>query len=768
MKTSPAPAEQPLGDIEKLLHLILVNIDDLIAVVDLDGKRLYNSPSYERIFGNHVKLRGTNSFSDVHPDDREQLKQVFINTVKTGVGKRTRYRFLLPDGSIRHIESQGNVIRGKDGEPAKVVIVSRDVTEEKHAIDALMSSEERFRTVFEEAAVPKALLGTDERFFKVNSAFCAMIGYTREELADKELGLITFQHDSSEGRSFLEQLLHNDGSPAMEMERRFAHKNGSIVWGLVSAALISEREDAKKYFILEVQDISHQKKAEEERRRLISAVEQTAEGIVITDSNGIIVYANPGFERISGYSREEVIGRNPKILKSGAHTEEFYQGMWNTLTRGDTWSGHITNKRKDGTVSEEEMSISPVRDGLGKITNFVAVKRDVTHEREVEQQLMQSQKMESLGLLAGGIAHDFNNVLAVIDGSISFLARKITDPSVTKYVDMSQAAVNRGADVVKRLLSFSRSDEAHFSPILLADVTKELANVLKHSLERTIDIHTDVPKDLPAIIGDYGQLYQMLLNLSINARDAIVDTAGGGKTGTITIAASIVDGNELRSRLSEASEGRYIHITVADTGIGMTQDILDKAFQPFFTTKPIGKGTGLGLPVVYTIVKSHKGMIDLESEPGKGTTFHVYLPVSEQQHSKGLQAIDPAALGGHETILIVEDEEAVGSMLQEFLTLSGYTVLKALNGVEGVQTFLEHKDAIDIIISDLGMPRLSGYDMFMRIREIDPDVRVILTSGYMDSDLKRKLLDAGARRFITKPYSPMLVARAIREVLDEP
>ncbi|MEK9135550.1 MAG: ATP-binding protein, partial [Bacteroidota bacterium] len=329
------------------------------------------------------------------------------------------------------------------------------------------------------------------------------------------------------------------------------------------------------------------------------------------------------------------------------------------------------------------------------------------------------------------------------------------------------SAVSRGADVARRLLSFSRHDEVHLVPMSLSEVTKELVKVLEHSIEKTIIIKAEVPTDLPPIEGDYGQLYQMLLNLSVNARDAIIDPSSGSQVGTITIGAGTVEGTSLRSRLHDATDDTYVHLTVTDTGIGMSDEVREKVFQPFFTTKPVGKGTGLGLSVVYTIVKGHRGFINLESEPGKGTTFHVYLPAITTKLHASTPTIDESTLGGNETILVVEDEEAVVSLLEEFLASYGYTVITASNGVEGIQMFVQHRDEIDVIITDLGLPRLSGYDMFMRIRELDPTARVILASGYLDAELKRSLLDAGARRFIAKPFSPMIVAKALREVLDE-
>ena len=280
------------------------------------------------------------------------------------------------------------------------------------------------------------------------------------------------------------------------------------------------------------------------------------------------------------------------------------------------------------------MVISPVRDSSGSIVNFVAVQRDMTHELEMERRLRQSQKMESLGQLAGGIAHDFNNVLGVIQGGLALLKSRVTDQSHMRYIEISESAVNRGADVAQRLLMFSRESQIQLRPISLADVADELTRVLEHSIEKTIELVTDIPPDLPIIQGDPGQLYQMLLNLCINARDAILQPEGRPKTGRITIAAATLSGEEVRKNFKDAIAPTYVRVSVSDTGCGMSEEVRSRIFEPFFTTKPPGKGTGLGLAVAYGIVKSHLGMIDLVTSPGAGTTSIFTLSRTPKRNSR--------------------------------------------------------------------------------------------------------------------------------------
>jgi nitrogen-specific signal transduction histidine kinase/ActR/RegA family two-component response regulator len=392
----------------------------------------------------------------------------------------------------------------------------------------------------------------------------------------------------------------------------------------------------------------------------------------------------------------------------------------------------------------------------------------MTREIEMERKLRQSQKMESLGQLAGGIAHDFNNVLGVIQGGLALLKSRMADPALRRYVEIGESAVNRGADVAKRLLTFSRDGQVALRPVALADVVEELTRVLEHSLEKTVDIVTDIPPDLPIVQGDPGQLYQLLLNLCINARDAILEAEPESGTGRIMMAASEIAGDEVRKEFKEAGAPSYVRISVSDTGIGMSEQVRSRLFEPFFTTKPTGKGTGLGLAVVYGIVQSHRGFVDVESVPGAGTTFHVYLQAYPEELALPPPEEASPVVGGSETVLVVEDEEALRDLVTELLQSYGYSVIRAEDGVDGLAKFTQGQEQIEAIITDMGLPRMSGQEMFTRIREIDPAAKVILASGYLEPGLKSRLFTAGAKAFIQKPYQPQEILRVVREILDIP
>jgi PAS domain S-box-containing protein len=381
-------------------------------------------------------------------------------------------------------------------------------------------------------------------------------------------------------------------------------------------------------------DITAQRKAEGAQRRLATAIEQAAEGVVITDPNGTIQYVNSAEENISGYTRDELIGHGADIFKSDKHKEDFHSNMWATINSGKVWSGRFINKRKDGTEYHEDSSISPVYDKSGKLTDFVAVKHDVTKQIMLQEQLFQSQKMEAIGTLAGGFAHDFNNKLQVIDGYVDLIiSNKDLPDTVKSELGIIRQTIDSSAELIKGMMLFSRKTPVEFEPVELNRLVGAICSMLAHVVSKTIDIELVVADDLWAINAAPNQVDQILMNLAINARDAMPD--GGSltiKTENITLDDEYCIFDPL------AKPGRYALITVSDTGTGMNKETASHIFEPFFTTKESGKGTGLGLAVVYGIVEHHGGRIICDSKPTVGTTFKIYLPaieeVTEEEHSE--------------------------------------------------------------------------------------------------------------------------------------
>lgn len=502
---------------------------------------------------------------------------------------------------------------------------------------------------------------------------------------------------------------------------------------------------------------------EEAHQRLATAVEQAAEAIVITNASADVLYANPAFERVSGYSLREILGKNPRILKSGRHDQSFYKQMWSTLASGRVWSGRLTNRRKDGTLFEEEATISPIRDEQGRITNYVAVKRDVTREVQMEAQLRQSQKMEAVGQLAGGVAHDFNNILAALLMWIELLRENPSESELKSGFNEMQELVQRASSLTRQLLLFGRRQL--MQPRVL-DLNSLLGNLLK-MLGRLIGEHITLtlhesPQAL-WIEADPGMIEQVVTNLVVNARDAMP------KGGELTLRSTLVtvDGRHLTAH-PEARVGTFAVLTVSDNGTGMTDEVLKHAFEPFFTTKDIGKGTGLGLSTVYGIVQQHKGWVEVDTLPGLGSTFRIYLPSHHSPQAEPASGAPPVPLSrGQETILVVEDEPAVRELTVLTLERLGYNVLEAPNGQEALKVWQTQETPIQLLITDVVMPGgLSGVELAQKLRNAAPELKIILMSGYSD-----EMIDAGGitpegMLFVQKPFSPAMLAAKVRSLLE--
>jgi len=498
--------------------------------------------------------------------------------------------------------------------------------------------------------------------------------------------------------------------------------------------------------------------------RLAAAIEQTVESIMISDTQGVLVYVNPAFERITGYSRREIIGQNVRIFKSGQHDDEFYKKMWEAVSRGNVWSGLVVNKKKDGSLHSEEMTISPIRDTSGNIVNYVAVKRDVTRELALEEQLRQSQKMEAVGHLAGGIAHDFNNLLTVIQGNAALLLEDPSlDPFCSELVSDISGAAERASGLTRQLLVVSRKQPMKLTRVDLNEVVESLSRMLERVLGEAVTLNCKYAPVLPLVDADRGMLQQVLLNLVLNARDAM-PTGGQLEIGTSEELPHASTG----SCGSNATSSNYVCLRVSDTGCGIMPENLSKIFDPFFTTKEVGKGTGLGLATVYSIVKQHQGWVELNSEVNRGSTFRVYMPASKSASlvPKADTGMDNLP-GGTETILVAEDDPAVRRTLCKLLQRCGYTVLKAESGVAALSLWENHKNRIQLLLTDVMMPGgILGTELALRLRTEKPQLKVIFTSGY-DSEVAGKESKPGqGMRMIHKPWLPREVAETVRDCLD--
>ncbi len=510
--------------------------------------------------------------------------------------------------------------------------------------------------------------------------------------------------------------------------------------------------------------IIERKRAEEKIRLLSAAIDQTAEGVVITDTNGTILYVNPAFERITGYNQTEAIGQTPRMLKSGHHNAVFYQELWTTISSGNVWQGRSVNKKKDGSLYTEETNITPVRDENGAIINYVEIKRDVTHELKLEEQLHQSQKMEAVGQLAGGVAHDFNNMLQAILGYTHMAKSSLPlENPAQADLDYVLKAANRATSLVRQLLAFSRREALRPKHLDLNDVIINLLKMMQRLIGEHIDLEVHVQNGIDTIYADPGQIEQILLNLCVNARDAMPN---GGQ---ITIETENVHLDHYYAKSYPwAKEGDYVLLSVSDTGVGIPPEIRDRIFEPFFTTKQIGEGTGLGLATVYAITKQHDGLINVYSEPGHGgTTFRIYLPAIPGRKKSGTEEKNelPAA-GGTETILLAEDDESVRDLVVQVLEQAGYRVLVAPDGEEALRLFRQQGETVDLVLLDTVMPKKGGRAVYDVIKSQRPHLPVLFSTGYGYNILKNGHLPKEGIQLLRKPYSPNELLGKVREMLE--
>jgi PAS domain S-box-containing protein len=508
--------------------------------------------------------------------------------------------------------------------------------------------------------------------------------------------------------------------------------------------------------------IARARRLEEVQRRLSTAIEQAAEGVIITDVEGTIQYVNPALERMTGYTREELLGNTPRIMKSGEHDTLFYRQLWDTINTGKIWAGRFINRMKDGQLYHQDVTISPVKDASGTTINFVAVKRDITEQLELSKQLLRAQKLEAVGTLAGGVAHDFNNILQVTLGySELMLEDEVLPERYRADLRKIHESASRGADLVQRLLVFSRRRETKAELLDLNSRISEMRKMLERTLPKMIEIQLVLAEGLARINADPTQVDQVLMNLAVNARDAMPD---GGKL-IIETANITLDEEYSRTHL-EVKLGPYVVLIITDTGAGMDEATLEHIFEPFYTTKETGKGTGLGLAMVHGIVQQHGGHIECYSEPGAGTTFKIYFPALVSDEEPEEKVAGPLPHGGSETILLVDDEEMILDLCSRILSKAGYRVITASNGKEALELYQARSDEIALVILDLIMPEMGGKRCLAELLSLDPSAKVVIATGFSAEGPTKDALAAGAKGFVNKPYIIRQLLEMVREVLD--
>jgi two-component system cell cycle sensor histidine kinase/response regulator CckA len=746
-----------------------VSIDGIL-VIDENGKILTYNPPFVKMWGISPEVIETQSDELVLKSVMEKLEepQQFIEKVEylyAHKNETSREEIALKDGRI--LDRYSAPMLGAVAKYYGRVWYFRDITERKRTEEDLRETRDYLENLLSFANAPIMVWDNNNRITRFNLAFERMTGYSMYDVLGKHPEIL-FPNETREDFSTLISRT-SDGENLMSIEMPIHCKDGNnrtVLWNTANIYSVDGKTIISTIAL--GQDITKRKRVEEELQesevRFRSLYENVTIGLYRTTPDGKILLANSALVEMLGYSSfEKLAERN--LEKNGFEPSYQRKEFLEKIERDGVVNGYDSKwTRQDGTVIFVLESARAIRDSQGKTLYYDGTVENITNRKLLEEQMRQMQKLEGLGTLAGGIAHDFNNILGIILGYSTSIKRFKDDP---KKLDLAAEtitkAVDRGKTLVQSILIFARKTETTFGAVNINDVVMEILTMILETFPKTLTYSQNFDKAVPYINADRSQLHQALLNLCVNARDVMP------KGGVLTINTRMVSSISLRYQHPDALTSSYVCIEVSDTGEGMSEEIRKRIFEPFFTTKGIGKGTGLGLSIVFGVIQSHKGFIDVDSELGKGTTFRLYLPASQvaepiiEKEEETLESI----LGGTETLLIVEDEEMLLTSLQMILVDKGYKVLSAQDGFTALKIYQEKKNEIALVLTDLGLPNISGLEVCQQIKAINPNQHVILASGYIDPNMKSELLKMSIQYFLYKPYDLTKVLKMVREVLDE-
>ncbi len=879
---------------QKRYQEIFEHSRDGFVMVDIAGRIIDANSAFCEMLGYSLdELRAFPDFYQITPKRwwEWESREIWGNRLMSqGYSGTYEKEYIRKEGTVFPVELRSYAVRSEQGEIEYLWGTARDITEFKKARDALQQSEKQFRSLVEHAQAGIWTIDSAAVTTYANPRMAEILGYTVDDMIGRTL--FEFMDEHSSGAA-LENMQRRQKGISELHDFEFVRKDGAKVSTTLSTNPIIDEKGIFTGAMAVVIDVTDRKISEAELLRLMSAVEQTGEVVIITDPDGMIEYVNPTFERVTGYTQNEAIGQNPRILKSGEQNETFYGHLWQTILAGSTWQGQMTNKRKDGSFYVEAATISPVFDNAGQIVNFVAVKRDITEEiraekelkesekkfrmlvdqaadmllvhdmdgriidvnqasaasygysreellsmkvaaldpdyvqrensgrfwdrfemnkpfrfearqkrkdgtlfpvevtltkliineqlvimglcrdiserkkaeeekEKIQARLQQAQKMEAIGALAGGIAHDFNNLLFPIVGMSEILLEEIP-PDSPEYENIREilTAGKRGSALVKQILAFSRQSEGKKIPVRIQQVLKEVIKMVRATIPANINISHHIENNCGLVMADPTQVHQIAMNLITNAYHA-VDPANGDIH--IQLKKAVLESETLVGR--DIEPGPYALLTVSDNGCGISSGNMEKIFEPYFTTKEQGKGTGIGLSTVYGIVKEHGGDIQVYSELGKGTTFNIYLPLMVNAPDAVTKNIVESSPSGSERILLVDDEAAIARLEKQMLERLGYQVTFRVSSLEALSAFKAAPESYDLVITDMSMPNMTGDRLARELIAIRPDIPVILCTGFSDRMNPDQARAMGIKGFLMKPVVKTEMAASVRKVLD--
>ncbi|MGC9194346.1 MAG: PAS domain S-box protein [Syntrophobacteraceae bacterium] len=768
-------AEIALRESNERLAQILDFLPDPTFAIDLEGKVIAWNKAYESISGRKAEdILGKGDYEYALPfygyrrpvlidaalRQDDEILEKYCAVRKEGDIFLAETRTSINGEEVRVLSGKARPLYDSDCKIMGAIECIRDVTEIRKTQEKLRESEKRYRSVVEN--IQDIFYRTDKNgvITMISPSAAQIYGAPCEDIIGKSVDL--FWVSASE-RAKMVKKLHGEGI-VRDYEATLVRNDGSRFYASFTSSLLKDDQGGLLGDEGIIRDITERKRGEEERLRLAMAVEQAAEGIMITDAYWRIEYANPAFQRITGYAGEQILGRYAWFFKDEKDDKALDLELSAALRKGEAWSGRMTNKKKDGALYDADVSVSAILDGSGDVRNYVVLHRDISRELLLEKELRQAQKMEALGTLAGGIAHDFNNILGAISGYTELAKLELGEqnPVRSKLAEVLKATL-RAKELVQQILVFSRRSEQKKMPLPLRRILEEAMLILRPSLPSTIEIKTDVSSK-NAVLADSTQMHQVLMNLCTNAAHAMQD-----KGGVLEVRlADITMETEVSTPSGNLPPGPYVELRVSDVGQGMEAPIMDLIFDPFFTTKGPHEGTGLGLSVVHGIVKSHGGAISVESIHGVGTTFRVLLPALETEGAAEKKDEAEVPLGGRERVLVVDDEPILAEMIKEMLEKLGYEAVSCTSGMQALETFKEQpaKRPFDLVLTDMTMPGLTGLELARELLDLEPRISVVLMTGFSRSLNMDAALELGVGEVIMKPVTLEKLAKTVRVVLD--
>jgi PAS domain S-box-containing protein len=761
-------SEEELRRSEERYREVVDNANDIVYTHDLAGNFTSLNRAGERITGyTREEALRLNMAQVIAPEHLGRAREMILRKLSGDTeGSTYELDVVAKDGRRVPLEVSSRLIR-RDGEPVGVQGFGRDISERRRADEAMRGSEERFRALVENSSDAIILVDAKGTVIYQSRSAERIVGYSAEERMGHSALELVHPEDRAGVARKLGECRARSGEIVVAKFR--GHRKDGALLHLEGTAANRLDDPAVGAIVINYRDVTEREhaaealRASEERFRLVSRA--TNDAVWDLDLATGSVWWSDSVRTLFGFAADEV-GRDPTWWSDRVHPDDRERVLGTSqaaLDQGEaSWSAEFRFRRGDDSYARVVDRAYILRGPDGTAVRMLGSMMDVTERRSLEEQLVQAQKMEAVGRLAGGIAHDFNNLLTAILGYGDLMMPKLHDPTLRGKMQEIRKAAERASALTRQLLAFSRKQVLVPEVVRVVGLIAEMTKMLRRLIGEDIELLTLMPHGEPAVRADPGQLEQVLMNLAVNARDAM---PRGGK---LTIEVAVVEPDDaFRKDHPDVPAGTQVVISVTDTGVGMDAEVRKHIFEPFFTTKELGRGTGLGLATVYGIVKQSGGHVEVDTAPGRGTTFRIFLPAVEAPRPAPAQSLD-AVVGGSETVLLVEDEASLRSLAQEILREQGYKVLAAGSGAEALELARSHKAPIHLLVTDVVMPGMDGRELADRLAPIHGEARCLFMSGYTDDAVVRRGVREEGVPFLQKPFTIDALAQKVREVLDQP